>query len=54
MLIKIPAWPGQPRLPGLLECHKKPLLLLSLKDLLKDPIGELTLFVMQNSMRLVA
>lgn len=35
MLIKIPAWPGQPRLPGLLECHKKPLLLLSLKDLLK-------------------
>ena len=55
MLIKNPAWQGQPWFPGLLNMPvKNPFLLPALKDLLKDPAGKLNPLVIQNSLRLMA
>ena len=55
MLIKNPAWPGQPWFPGLLKMSvKNPFLLPALKDLLQDPAGKLNPLVIQNSLRLMA
>ena len=54
MVITTPAWPGQPWFVGLLKITvKNQLLLPALKDLLKDPAGNLNPLVMQNSLRLV-
>ena len=54
MLIITPAWPVQPCLSGLLKMFVENwLLLLALKNLLKDPAGKLNPVVMHNSLRLV-
>lgn len=54
MLIITPAWPVQPCLSGLLKMFVENwLLLLALKNLLKDPVGKLNPVVMHNSLRLV-
>ena len=54
-LIITPAWPGQPWFSGLLKMFvENRLLLLALKNLLKDPAGKLNPLVMQNSLRPVA